>query len=412
MRLIRLRVAANMPEENAWAFGQVFPVVLLIAPVVTLVGGFWPSKKKTLPVSTGTDLTDYGLRSREYANQHTQAQTHSATPGTPNAQVVNQQINEDYESSASFRGASVLASFTYLNMAIFILASDKGSPSIVYVAGAQLWSSAFLQPLYQTSWPLYVIWIPKLKQGEPRTSAILDFIFLVIFLVNNSLPSYQITMEVTGWSELIRTGGTDETYNAGYWATSPHLVITTEMWGVISLLLAYLTFVGWFTLNSRVRFMKSTRRCWNKDLYLVLVSLGSISCSGLTLVPFLVSDFLFGYLVWNSGYAFGSLLLFACQLLVGLVAFATQNSRGYAIAIRTSFLAFIMALILAVLYYYYYLIYATHTDISRFGFEIPMGTRWLIPVVVACQAWFIIWVCTDIMPLLINRWRLKQPTIG
>lgn len=230
------------------------------------MSSFWPPKLAILPVRNSTDPTSESLQPREYETQQPQPQT-QFVPSTSDLHVVIQKIDEEYESSASFRGASILVNFVYLNIAVFILSGDMVSPSITYIVGAQLWSSALFQPFFHTSWPLYCLWIPKLKLSESRTFAILDFIFLTVFLLANSVPSYQITAEVLGLAEDMPWGA-ELTANA---------MFLSEMLGVASLIMIYFIFLGWFTLDSRVRKMKSTQRCWIKILYLIRLRLARAS---------------------------------------------------------------------------------------------------------------------------------------
>lgn len=137
IRLIRLRRTVQLSEENEWSFGQIFAVVMLAAPVVALLSSFSPSNPGASALTSSADQPYDSSELEESRNHPIQPQTQPITR-VLDTRIVDQKVNELYESGVSFQGALILAGFTYTNIATFIISSDKTSPSITYIASAQL----------------------------------------------------------------------------------------------------------------------------------------------------------------------------------------------------------------------------------------------------------------------------------
>lgn len=138
-RLYTVRTALGPEEENEWAFGQIFPIVLLVVPLVTLVNHF-AKRQPTQPVILSPSVPEGGEIDEPPGNDE-------STVG--DIQAENTDVN--YESSSSFRGASVITAFTYLHIAIFVLAGDNYNRGIAYTIGTLTFSCFVFQPILKAT---------------------------------------------------------------------------------------------------------------------------------------------------------------------------------------------------------------------------------------------------------------------
>lgn len=357
--------------------------MLLAAPIVTLIDHF--SRRPHT-------LEGYNATSAQEAQELTDLRDQPSPP--PQHQQVDEQFETEYESRISFRGASVIAGFTYVHIAIFIFASDDLSRSIAYTFGTLALSCLVFHPVLQMTWVVYSLWIPKHALGEHRIAPLLDIVFLATFLLSITNSSWQVA------SEAISIGNID--YSDDRVETEPILRVVLTMCGLFS---GYLIFLGWFTWDSHVRIKPRNRCLFGRKAYLRYISIVS---SGLfsfgAALPYITwvvvgkrSERMYKYLtefrtVQGLSAIFGS--VFVCQIIVELVELGIRHwARAYATPIRACFLATVTFTMIAVLYSFF----RTLPDL------VQPELIWLLPIISTCPFWVAFWVCRDIVMAVITK---------
>jgi hypothetical protein len=220
-RLFSLRIEFGPSDENEWAFGQVFPLVLLAAPVATLLD-HWPGNQE---VNSGQDNIETSGAETE--------------PSLPVRQDDDQLIDQDYESSLSFRLGTVIVGISYIYLVILVLTTDAEglSPLVSRLA----FHFFLLYPCLEATWFLYALWIPKLDFREVRQSALLDIMFLtIIFLMvaqmSNMYFAAPLLLDQLDYDRL---------------QSSPSIV--SQVFFLAMLFAVYFIFVSWFGVADRHR---------------------------------------------------------------------------------------------------------------------------------------------------------------
>lgn len=221
-RLLSLRIEFGPSDENEWAFGQVFPLVLLAAPVATLLD-HWPGNSEANPSQDSVDSSGAETEPSLPARQHND----------------DQPINQDYESSLAFRLGSVIVGISYVYLVILVLATDAESLSPLVSRLAI--NFFFLYPCLEATWFLYVLWIPKLDFRQDHRSALLDVMFLTIIL----LMMAQMSHMYFGAPLLLEEFEYTRLYSG------PTILYHVFFLGM--LFAAYFIFVSWFRVAYRHR---------------------------------------------------------------------------------------------------------------------------------------------------------------
>ncbi|KAF5977378.1 hypothetical protein FCOIX_6508 [Fusarium coicis] len=161
-RLIKLRIPGNQ-DDSKWTFGQVLPIILLVAPLVLATEAFY-----TTPAS------------KEPANNH------------PEIPVSNPDDIRDLSHihSPAYRGAFFLAVLSYIEIAVYFVLDQPATQGIANPLIVILLSAFLLQPVQQLSWVVCNLWLDNLTWGMPLKRTIRDavlFIYSAISLAQ-SLP--------------------------------------------------------------------------------------------------------------------------------------------------------------------------------------------------------------------------------
>jgi hypothetical protein len=362
-RLLTVRTAAHIADENEWTFGQIFPLVLLAAPLITLIDHF--SRKSQAPID------DYSLASGQDTHELTNlAEQPILSSRHPSG---NEKRESEYESRISFRGASILAGFSYVHIALFVFLSDNTSPSIAYTFGTLAFSCLVFQPALQMTWVIYALWIPKLNLGEHRMLPLLDMIYLAIGVLLVSHELEKVLYEVAR-----------EQYKF-YWVDTPNL-ITDDGMTALGLFIAYLGFLGWFTWDSHVK-TQSRNSCGLGEF--VHRRCIAIACSIIISFAANTPPMVFCIITLTCerpglGIGVVTCIVFACQIVVEMAELGIRRwARRHATTIRASFLAVIILVMAAV----FCTLIFTLPGFDRFG---PL---WLSPLSITFPLWVIIWIC-------------------
>lgn len=342
--------------------------MLLAVPLVTLVNHF-AKRQPTQPVILSPSVPEGGEIDEPPGNDESTVS---------DIQAENTDVN--YESSSSFRGASVITAFTYLHIAIFVLAGDNYNRGIAYTIGTLTFSCFVFQPILQATWIIYVLWMPKVGLGPHRIAVVLDMMMLTIFLILATHTSIQISREALNQTDGIKVD------------IGP---IAREALVILALAITYTIFLGWFTLSSAISSLEFGQRKWLRRTCFLSVAAASIIGLALATLPavvwlyvaterFSTLDEYFLFTPWlavNLGIALGALVV------AEVVEFGIRwKAPGYAPAIRTVFLGLVISGTVASLY----------STIATFHAFAPPGLVWTIPIIIGYQTWFTVWMCCDL----------------
>jgi hypothetical protein len=371
-RLLTVRTAAHIADENEWTFGQIFTLVLLAAPLITLIDHL--SRRSQAPID------DYSLASGQDTHELTSlAEQPVLSSRQPSA---NEKRESEYESRISFRGASILAGFSYVHIALFVFLSDNTSPSIAYTFGTLAFSCLVFQPVLQMTWVIYTLWVPKLNLGEHRMLPLLDMIFLAIglFLVFHELKKVLYEVYREQYMVYLKDKDTPD-------------AITVDGMTALGLFFAYLGFLGWFTWDSHVK-TQSRNSCGLGEF--VHQRCIAIACSIIISFAANTPPMVFCIIIISResyeasnlrpglGIGVGTCIVFACQIVVEMAELGIRRwARRHATLIRASFLAVIILVMAAV----FCTLIFTLPGFDRFG---PL---WLSPLSITFPLWVIIWIC-------------------
>ncbi|KAG4280369.1 hypothetical protein FPRO06_11702 [Fusarium proliferatum] len=132
-RLVKLRVPSNQ-DDSKWTFGQVLPIILLIAPLALAIEAFYSSPKAHEPIN---DLQEI--------------------PGS------NSDIRELYHiHSPAYRGTFFLAVLSYIEIAVYFVLDQAETQGIATPLFRILTSIFVLQPTLQASWSICNLWLDKM----------------------------------------------------------------------------------------------------------------------------------------------------------------------------------------------------------------------------------------------------------
>lgn len=219
--MLSLRIKFGPAEENEWEFGQIFPLVLLAAPITT-VFDHWPNTShQAISDRACHDLVPSDSEVTLFARQES-----------------SQWTDKNYESSSPFRVGSVLIGLSYLYLVILVLITDAEGLSNLFSRLAFAFFCFY--PGLQATWFLYALWIPKLDVKPQHRDAVLGIVFLTIIL----LKVVEMT-EMVFDTPLIRFG-----YGEGGKPPSP---VLSPGQCIAILFATYLLFVGWFQLVFRYK---------------------------------------------------------------------------------------------------------------------------------------------------------------
>ncbi|RBR20257.1 hypothetical protein FVER53590_11234 [Fusarium verticillioides] len=149
-RLIKLRIPGNQ-DDSEWTFGQILPIILLVAPLALATEAFYTTSA-----------------SNEPANNH------------PEIPVLNTDDIRDLSHihSPAYRGAFFLAVLSYIEIAVYFVLDQPLTQGIAIPLIVILLSAFILQPVLQLSWVVFIT-SPRLKR----------FVDLRILLPDNN-PSW------------------------------------------------------------------------------------------------------------------------------------------------------------------------------------------------------------------------------
>ena len=359
--MLALRATYGAKEENSWTFGQIVPLILLAAPIASVVDH----------LSTRPEA----LNSQESVVLICDGEANNARSQRCSSRVAfRRYVAQDYEASISFRGAFLLAALSYTHLAAFTVFTD--SMGIFYPLSRLAITFVILSPTLQTTWILYVLWVPTLPMRKVQANFVLMVIFLILVLIWSSEAVPLITFAAQSFRIAVETESVGSFFAYSQLRRSRGIFADGPLYVAI-LLITYLLLIGWFALNCAIKKLDFGRRkklrvyCSNSLRIAAAVILPG------SLLPFMLNEYYWGgQIPWKQeGQAFGEIILL--QVIVQLIE-VTIERQGW----RSGYL--IRAGIIL-------------------GMGVPMvcvlwitATRDLIVICAfTCPLWVIFWACHD-----------------
>ncbi|KAF5680483.1 hypothetical protein FCIRC_5801 [Fusarium circinatum] len=152
VRLIKLRIPGNQ-DDSEWTFGQVLPIILLIAPPALAIEAFYTVPTSNEPASDPQEIP-----------------------------VLNSDDTRDLSHihSSAYRGVFFLAVLSYIEIAVYFVLDRPGTQGIVTPLSVITSSVFVLQPALQLSWVACNLWLDKMRWDGPLKSTILDVVILLL----------------------------------------------------------------------------------------------------------------------------------------------------------------------------------------------------------------------------------------
>ncbi|KAF4956049.1 hypothetical protein FGADI_4074 [Fusarium gaditjirri] len=167
VRLVKLRLPGNQ-DDSKWTFGQVLPIILLVAPLALAIETFYA-------VPTGDDLANNDQEISVLNPGNIRDLSHIHGP--------------------AYRGVFFLAVLSYIEIAVYFVLDQAESQGIAIPLIRIFWAAFFLQPMLQISWSVCNLWLDKMTWNTPLKHAIRDVVLLVysvISLAENFISSDDI----------------------------------------------------------------------------------------------------------------------------------------------------------------------------------------------------------------------------
>ncbi|CCT74143.1 uncharacterized protein FFB20_01177 [Fusarium fujikuroi] len=149
-RLVKLRVPSNQ-DDSKWTFGQVLPIILLIAPLALAIEAFYSSPKAHEPINDQQEISGSNSDIRELYHIH----------------------------SPAYRGAFFLAVLSYIEIAVYFVLDQAETQGIATPLFQILTSIFVLQPTLQASWSICNLWLDKMTWNIVLKRSIRDVVLLV-----------------------------------------------------------------------------------------------------------------------------------------------------------------------------------------------------------------------------------------
>ncbi|KAF5982217.1 hypothetical protein FBULB1_4361 [Fusarium bulbicola] len=150
-RLIKLRIVGNQ-DDSEWTFGQVLPIILLVAPLALTIEASYTASTSNRPDITVLNPNNI----RDLSHTH----------------------------SSAYRGVFFLAVLSYIELAVYFVL-DRSETQGIAIPLVMISLSAFiLQPVLQLSWVVCNLWLDKMAWDMPlkRTIRHVVLFLLVSFL--------------------------------------------------------------------------------------------------------------------------------------------------------------------------------------------------------------------------------------
>ncbi|KAF5546631.1 hypothetical protein FNAPI_8789 [Fusarium napiforme] len=161
-RLIKLRIPGNQ-DDSEWTFGQILPIILLVAPLALATEAFYTTSASNEPANNRPEIPVLDLDDiRDLSHIH----------------------------SPAYRGAFFLAVLSYIEIAVYFVLDQPLTQGIAIPLIVILLSAFILQPVLQLSWVVCNLWLDNLTWDMPLKRTIRDVVLFVYSAISlaQSLP--------------------------------------------------------------------------------------------------------------------------------------------------------------------------------------------------------------------------------
>ncbi|EXL54740.1 hypothetical protein FOCG_05557 [Fusarium oxysporum f. sp. radicis-lycopersici 26381] len=154
-RLVKFRIPSPA-DDNKWTFGQVLPLILLVAPIAIAIESFYTAPKTHTPQMT-----------------HTNTQQMNG-PGSGLDPVA----GLGHVDSLAYRGVFFLAALSYIEVGIYFVLDQPDTEGLALPLLQIALSILLLQPLYQIYWVVCDVFLSKAIWSRPLKLTTYDTLFL------------------------------------------------------------------------------------------------------------------------------------------------------------------------------------------------------------------------------------------
>ncbi|EXK34865.1 hypothetical protein FOMG_10198 [Fusarium oxysporum f. sp. melonis 26406] len=175
-RLVKFRIPSPA-DDNKWTFGQVLPLILLVAPIAIAIESFYTAPKTHTPQMT-----------------HTNTQQMNG-PGSGLDPVA----GLGHVDSLAYRGVFFLAALSYIEVGIYFVLDQPDTEGLALPLLQIALSILLLQPLYQIYWVVCDVFLSKAIWSRPLKLTTYDTLFLGSSAIKSHLShaeteSYQMAI--------------------------------------------------------------------------------------------------------------------------------------------------------------------------------------------------------------------------
>ncbi|KAL5605640.1 hypothetical protein FOVSG1_005787 [Fusarium oxysporum f. sp. vasinfectum] len=154
-RLVKFRIPSPA-DDNKWTFGQVLPLILLVAPIAIAIKSFYTAPKTHTPQMT-----------------HTNTQQMNG-PGSGLDPVA----GLGHVDSLAYRGVFFLAALSYIEVGIYFVLDQPDTEGLALPLLQIALSMLLLQPLYQIYWVVCDVFLSKASWSRTLKLTTYDTLFL------------------------------------------------------------------------------------------------------------------------------------------------------------------------------------------------------------------------------------------
>lgn len=377
-RLLSIRTAFGPPEEDEWSFGQIFPLILSAAPLVSLFDHF-PLRSDSLQKY---DASSNPSQEEDRSMSENESETNRGLP------LHGQESDEGYEFSLSFRTGGLVAAVAYVQLTIYILIIDNIS---IFEALSQLAFTGFIfYPALLATWIVYDIWMPTLRLSNYLNIVTLDLLFLTVLL----LTTLQTALVYGPFPQVVTMEDVETSGRSGLVAfLSPMFSSTTCMCVLLGAYTIFacliLCYAGGNPSSTRTRALARYGVC----ILTVAVVLG------LSVLPFSIT---YGSPVEPDSrrqFFYGVPVFFAGQIIVLLTEYWIQSTaQTWQTEIRGVILAMVLVIFIAIPW------------LPHLPYLMPSPYTAVLSLLMTFLVWIIFWICYELGRLCI-RWKRKATEI-
>lgn len=169
IKLFKFRIPSNK-DDSKWTFGQILPLILLVAPLVVAIEAFYRAPESQTPLAIAMD----DRRVDHYDSN------------------LDDVADLGHVDTLAYRGVFFLAALSYMEIGIYFVLDQQETEGLVVPILQISFSVILLQPMLQIYWVVCDLWLSRKGWNTALKFAIDDTLFLglsAISLSANFIPS-------------------------------------------------------------------------------------------------------------------------------------------------------------------------------------------------------------------------------